>query len=274
MTPDRSCQDKRGDFRTVPVAPAVDCDPQSRLVSARLSAEGTMARNVRPIRLTAELVARVAPYTGEYPPETAVPTPEEKYDALTDAVMAALPSDGKLWVFAVGSLMWKGGPEFGERRPGIIRGWHRAFSLGWDRAYRGNPENPGLMLTLDRGGQCRGLAMQVKDEGPGLRANLRAIVKREPPFPTRWVTVKTVDGTLRAIAFVNDSKGPAYIGGLTTAQIADALSRSTGRFGSMAEYLHNTIHHLASLGIHDSHLWEMQELVAERLERLAGPPAP
>ncbi len=220
----------------------------------------------RRMRLTPELVARVLPYTGEYRPQASIKTPDEVYEADADAIFAALPRSGEVWVFAFGSLIWKPGPEFGERRAGVIRGWHRAFCLGWDRAYRGNPVNPGLMLSLDRGGQCRGVALRVLDDAPGVRANLLAVLKREPR-PARWVSVRSPAGDVRALAFVNDRNGPAYIGGLTNEEIADALAKCSGKFGSMAEYLHNTINHLAEFGIHDRHLWEMQELVAERIER-------
>ena len=72
---------------------------------------------------------------------------------------------------------------------------------------------------------------------------------------------------MRAIAFANSRKGPNYIGGLTSEEIADSQAKASGKFGSMAEYIYNTITHLEELGIHDAHLWEMQELVAVRLEK-------
>lgn len=221
------------------------------------------------MRLTPELVARVAPYTGEYRSQASTKTPDEVYEAAADRVFAGLPPSGELWVFAYGSLMWKSGPEFGERRPGVIRGWHRAFCLGWDRAYRGNPVNPGLMLSVDRGGQCRGVALRILGEGAELKSNLMAILRREPPSPP-WVTVQTADGSLRALVFANDRKGPLYIGGLGIEEIADAMAKASGKLGSMADYIRNTCLHLEELGIHDTHLWEMQELVAQRLEAMPG----
>ncbi|MEO6013941.1 MAG: gamma-glutamylcyclotransferase [Devosia sp.] len=226
----------------------------------------------RQMRLTPELVAKVLPYTGEYRPQASVKTPDEVYEAAADAILKDLPSDGRLWIFAYGSLMWKPGPEFGERRPGTVQGWHRAFCLGWDRAYRGNPINPGLMLSLDEGGECTGVALEVMAGEAGQRANLLAILKREPPGPP-WVTVETTEGSLQALAFANDRNGPNYIGGLTNAEIADAQAQASGKFGSMADYVFNTVKHLEELGIHDAHLWEMQGLIAERLERLDGPAA-
>ena len=48
--------------------------------------------------------------------------------------------------------------------------------------------------------------------------------------------------------------------------VADVLAVAVGHFGSMAEYLHNTVRHLQELGIDDRYLWRLQELVAERIE--------
>ena len=71
------------------------------------------------------------------------------------------PADGKdLWVFAYGSLIWDPGFPFEEARPALLRGYHRAFCL-YSTRYRGTPERPGLVLGLDRGGACRGVAFRV-----------------------------------------------------------------------------------------------------------------
>jgi cation transport protein ChaC len=121
----------------------------------------------------------------------------------------------------------------------------------------------GLMLSLDRGGQCAGAALRVHAEGA--KDNLLAVLRREPPIPPRWVKVVTAEGPVQAIAFVNDRNSHFYISGLSHAEIADVLSKAYGRNGSMAEYLHNTVVHLEALGIHDRHLRYMEHLVAERL---------
>ncbi len=212
------------------------------------------------LRLTAELVAKVKPAVA-IQPHTA--TPDSYYEDTAKTIMVALPPSGELWIFAFGSLMWKPGAEFGERRSGRIHGWHRAFCLGWDRSVRGNLEKPGLMLSLDRGGQCAGVALRVHAESA--RDNLLAVLRREPPIPPRWVKVITAAGPLPAIAFVSDRNSHGYIGGLSHADIANALSTASGRNGSMAEYLRNTVVHLEALGIHDRYLRYMEHLVAEQL---------
>lgn len=50
--------------------------------------------------------------------------------------------------------------------------------------------------------------------------------------------------------------------------MADVLARAVGSRGSMVEYLYNTVRHLEELGLHDPHLWRLQELVADRLDAM------
>ena len=44
------------------------------------------------------------------------------------------------------------------------------------------------------------------------------------------------------------------------------MAKAVGAWGSMAEYLLETVQHLEQIGIHDPQLWRMQSLVAERIE--------
>ena len=66
---------------------------------------------------------------------------------------------GDVWIFAYGSLIWNPIFPFAEKRVARIYGLHRSFCL-WSRVGRGTRENPGLVLGLDDGGSCSGLALR------------------------------------------------------------------------------------------------------------------
>jgi cation transport protein ChaC len=191
------------------------------------------------------------------------------YDALVASLLASCPAEGGFWVFAYGSLIWNPDFDFVDRRVVRAHGWRRAFCLGWDYRFRGNSEQPGLMLALDRGGQCKGVAYRLPDEG--LDVNLHRLVRREmsmvpTAFPARWIRVAGETEAMTALTFAMNRNSGRYISGLDDDALADVLSRACGFRGSMAEYLYATVEKLEELGIHDRHLWRLQELVAERIE--------
>jgi cation transport protein ChaC len=233
-----------------------------------------MAKKPMQMRLTPDLVARVerkVPDTGL--PLGLVAATDDDRRAVIDKLLGDAPDSGDIWVFAYGSLIWKPGYDWVEERIGLLRGWHRAFCLGWDNRFRGTPERPGLMMAIDRGGACKGVAHRLPPER--FMVCLLGLFRREMPvlgdvLPPRWVNVDTADGPVRAITFAINRRSARYINGLSLAEIADALAFATGIWGSMADYLQSTVSHLEHLGIRDRHLWRLQELVAERIE--AGPP--
>src|SRR5438067_4138270 len=87
-------------------------------------------------------------------------------DPMPDWVAALRDSTVPVWLFAYGSLMWNPEMPFAERRPALLRGYHRSFCL-YSRDYRGTPERPGLVLGLDRGGACRGIVYRLPPEALG-----------------------------------------------------------------------------------------------------------
>ncbi|MBL8581034.1 MAG: gamma-glutamylcyclotransferase, partial [Rhizobiaceae bacterium] len=87
----------------------------------------------------------------------------------------------------------------------------------------------------------------------------------------RWISVRSGGNAIRALTFAMNRKSGRYVGGLPPEELADVLARACGFRGSMAEYLYSTVRHLEELGIRDRHLWLLQELVAERIERSHGP---
>lgn len=232
----------------------------------------------RQMRLSADLVAMVPAASGNYSTESFMTDRRVATDAdhheIARRILGGATSPESVWVFAYGSLIWNPCFDFIERQAALANGWHRSFCLGWDEWFRGSVERPGLMLALDRGGRCNGVVYRLPPEAA--EANLAALVKREvhilpAPFPPRWIDLVTRDGPLRAVTFAMDRRSGNYVGGLTPEEVADVLAVAAGQWGSMAEYLFNTVTHLEELGLRDTQLWRLQELVAARIEAAADP---
>jgi cation transport protein ChaC len=136
--------------------------------------------------------------------------------------------------------------------------------------YRGTPEQPGLMMALDRGGQCRGVMYELPHGN--LERQLGKLFRREfvaKPINSmpRWIVVRSASGSIPALTFVMNRASPMYAWRQSLEAVADVLARACGHGGAGAEYLLNTVSQLEAKGIRDSHLWRLQRLVAERIER-------
>jgi len=224
------------------------------------------------MELTAELVAlveRLEPDPGPDPDTREAA--ESDFEAVADAMLQQ-HSPEVLWVFAYGSLIWNPEFEFIEQRRAVARGWHRSFCLKLTR-WRGTRETPALMLALDRGGTCVGIAYKVA--GDDIRSQLIRLMDRElDAIPAtnvpRWITVSTSEGSLKALAFIALPKGPAYAGKLPLGEVAAILSRAAGHIGSSAQYTFNTISKLEEHGIRDRNLWSLQRMIAHEIQQAHG----
>ncbi len=228
----------------------------------------------RPLSLSLDLIARAHPGTVPDDPNALTLLSDDALAPELEAMLARRDSsDGGLWVFAYGSLLWNPEFAFTEQRLGTVRGWHRRFCL-LQRRYRGTPEKPGLVLGLDRGGVCRGVAFRLADTDP--HATLMPVWRREMKgkgYDGRWVAVETEAGPVTALTFMVNRQSDRYTGRLSDEEIAQKIATACGHLGPSAEYLFRTVEACARLGIHDRHLWSLQALVAERLrERHAAGP--
>jgi glutathione-specific gamma-glutamylcyclotransferase len=229
-----------------------------------------MARSPRVMRLTAEHVAWVTRPIADPGPQSIPgyrPVTDEDHAESVARMLATRPP-GPFWLFGISSLIWKPETAFVEMRMATARGWHRRFCLGMEHRYRGNPEQPGVMMALDRGGSCKGVVYRLPEEG--LEAELHKLTRRErsttpASFPWRWIDVYAGDMKLKALTFAMDRKSLRYMA-LSDEATADLLAVACGFRGSMAEYLFATVSKLEELGIHDRNLWRLQELVADRID--------
>ena len=230
-----------------------------------------MPRTKRQMRLSERHVALVHSPMADPGPQLIEgfrPATDKDYAENVAAMLRTRPA-GPVWLFGCGSLIWKPETAFEEKQTAVARGWRRRFCLGWDYRFRGNRERPGLMMALDRGGQCSGVVYRLPEEG--LEAELDKLIRREmsmvpTAFPWRWIKVATKQGPLSALTFPMDRTSRRYITGLSEDELADVLATACGYRGSMAEYLFQTVSRLEELGFHDTSLWRLQERVAAKIE--------
>ena len=167
------------------------------------------------------------------------------------AILARAPRRGRIWVFGFGSLIWNPAFRFVERRRARIHGFHRQFCL-WARAGRGSPERPGLMLSLEPGGSCTGVAYRLAARSAA--TELDVIWRREMftmAYRPVWTTAHTAGGPEPAIAFSANRQHERYAPGLADAEVARLLATGAGPMGRCCDYLFDTVEHLRQLGIRD-----------------------
>jgi len=164
------------------------------------------------------------------------------------------PPHGELWVFGYGSLMWDPGFPHVQWAPALVYGYHRALCISSHR-WRGTPERPGLVLGLDRGGACRGIALRVlaSDVATALEA-LWAREMRRRIYRPKLLRARLTDREVRALGFVADPTHAEYAGQLTVEEIAARVANCCGARGSNIDYLIRTVDHLRELGVNDHHL--------------------
>lgn len=178
--------------------------------------------------------------------------------AQVGAMLACAPRRGRVWVFGFGSLIWNPAFRFVERRTARIHGFHRQFCL-WARAGRGSPERPGLMLSLEPGGSCTGVAYRLSPRSAP--TELDVIWRREMftmAYRPVWTTAYTAKGPEPAIAFSANRQHERYAPGLADAEVARLLATGSGPMGRCCDYLFDTVAHLRQLGIRDRRLEALQ----------------
>ena len=172
---------------------------------------------------------------------------------LSRAAGGAGAMDADLWIFGYGSLMWRPGFDFEERTLATVRGYRRALCV-YSHVHRGTPERPGLVLGLDRGGSCKGVAFRVAARNAAATiAYLRA--REQVTMVYREITLGAVlaDGRrVRALSYAVERSHPQYAGALEPREVERFVRQGIGVSGPNPEYVRNTYAHMRELGIADA----------------------
>lgn len=187
----------------------------------------------------------------------------ELLQSLAETLQGHDLQDG-LYVFGYGSLMWNPAFLYQEALTATVRGWSRKFCL-WLYLARGSLQAPGLMLSLDRGGTCRGMVFRIP--AAMVQEELQLLWRREMlsgAYQARWVTATVAGQSVKALTFVINRRHERYATHLSDEQIAHYIATGTGTLGTCQDYFDATVTKLEAMGIRDAAIERIRSAVARR----------
>lgn len=210
-----------------------------------------------------QMVARDAPAIRIY-------TDVEREASLRETLDAR--PDGDIWLFAYGSLIWNPTITPADCKVARVQGWHRSFCLSIV-AGRGSTRLPGLVLGLDEGGDCLGVAYKMDPKL--MEKELELLWRREmltSGYVPRWVDIFDAESSPmgKALTFTIDRTAISYAGALTRDETITRLATGTGHLGSSADYLFATCDGLQHFGIEDSWLEDLADAVEAACPQSGG----
>lgn len=195
--------------------------------------------------------------------------PAEERRAQVLGALTQAPQPERIWVFGYGSLMWNPAFHHVERCTARIHGFHRQFCL-WSRGGRGTPERPGLMLSLESGGSCTGVAYRIAPEAAMTELDIlwrREMASRS--YRAVWANLHMPHGTEPGIAFAVNRAHERYVPRLDIEAAAHYLATGRGTNGDCCDYLFDMVEHLRELGIRDRRMEALERRVRELRHEVA-----
>ena len=165
-------------------------------------------------------------------------------------------NSGDIWVFAYGSLIWRPDFPYISSHRAKLLGYHRAFCLR-SYHYRGTETCPGLVLALNKGGECDGVVLKIS---PGHEyETLEALWMREmisyayKPM-LHPLTLDATDQEIQALTFVIDTEHTQYAGDLSEDEVLKSILQAEGSAGKNVDYLLQTHNCLKEMNINDDYI--------------------
>ena len=180
------------------------------------------------------------------------------------SLLSHLAPGKDLWIFGYGSLIWNPAFNFIEKKPARLYGFHRSFCLHLTIG-RGSPEAQSLMLALDRGGSCNGMAFRIAADE--VDSETEILWMREMitgAYIAHWGNIYIDGEPVPGMTFVINRNHSRYIGGLNMDETAGRLLNGNGTLGTCREYLENTVDHLNQIDVSDSYLQQLCRLIRQK----------
>ena len=187
--------------------------------------------------------------------------PQFDLSTLVPGTIDSIPvPEGDFWVFAYGSLMWNPGFNYTDSAPAHLFGYHRRLCL-WSVRYRGNENQPGLVLGLDKGGSCRGFAYKVDHNDTD--EVLDYLCQRElvtGAYHSRICAIELPNQSrVDALTFISKRDHPHYATRLNLQQTVAVVNKARGSRGCNAEYVINTVKQMTKINITNTELHKLAE---------------
>ena len=175
-------------------------------------------------------------------------------------------------MFGYGSLMWRPGFPFAESAPALLKGAHRALCV-YSVVHRGTHAQPGLVLGLDRGGACRGVAFRVAEKNSA--ATIAYLREREQVTSVYREVKRSVwleneaRQRVSALVYVVDRGHVQYAGRLSPAEQLRHVLQGHGQSGVNRDYVLATVKAIEAEGFSDSQLHRLAMMLHDAHPLLA-----
>ncbi|MCV9906016.1 gamma-glutamylcyclotransferase [Brucella sp. HL-2] len=172
------------------------------------------------------------------------------------------------WVFGYGSLMWRPGFAHVETMRARLHGYRRSLCI-YSHVHRGTPDHPGLVLGLDAGGSCLGIAFRVPgDMTDEVMVYLREREMSNQVYHEKWLRLRLADGRdVQAVTYVADRRHIQYAGSLKAEDAAAIVASAQGDSGANVDYVSNTLEHLRNMRVRDHALEHVNDLICNKVNR-------
>lgn len=194
--------------------------------------------------------------------------PDDVRQQMVAEIIANAPVQNEFWVFAYGSLIWNPAILYDEKRTCTIKGFHRSFCF-WTLLGRGSEEQPGLMMGLEPGGQCSGIAYRICADK--LESEVDILFRREMlsyVYTPTWVSAScdasydnsntdsdskiSAQDSIEVLAFVVDPKHERFCKDLDEQTMISTLATASGPLGRNCDYLFQLVENLSEIGFEDA----------------------
>ena len=178
-----------------------------------------------------------------------------------------------MWIFGYGSLCWRPGFDYNQKRVGYIRDFKRVWYQG-STDHRGTIERPGRTVTLieECGARCVGVAYELAGNHEKVKATLAYLEEREKQYDQRhqcdFMSMDgsvAVEGCLVYIA-TQSERNRNWLGPAPLHEIADTIATSQGPSGPNCDYIYELANAMRELGVDDEELFQLEALVRVRID--------